>query len=142
MSFPTSPADGQVSVVNNITYVYSTATKSWARQAATVVPVKITAGTAPPPAPNLGDLWYETTTGAVYRWTNDGTTSWWLDTTGGSDTFFSSANVLTISSNVASTSSSTGALVVRGGAGISGNLFVSNINVKNLGMIQSLIFGF
>jgi hypothetical protein len=140
MSFPSSPVNGQTAVINSITYTYSSATSSWSRQSFGAFS-KISTGTAPPASPNLGDLWYDTNSGAVYRWTYDGTTNYWIDTTGGSDLFFSSANVLTISSNVASTSSDTGALVVRGGAGISGNLFVGNINVYNKNMITSLIFG-
>lgn len=140
MAFPTAPVNGQTATINSVTYTYDSATSSWSRQSKPFS--TITSGTAPPVSPNLGDQWYDTTTGAVYRWTNDGTTNYWIDTTGGSDLFFSSANVLTISSNVDSTNGTTGALVVRGGAGISGNLFVGNINVKNLGMIQSLIFGF
>jgi hypothetical protein len=139
MAFPTSPINGQTTVVNSVTYTYSTATGAWTR--AGLTGSRITSGTAPPASPTIGDLWYNTLTNAVYRWTFDGTTNWWIDTTGGSDNFFSSANVLTISSNVASTSSSTGALVVYGGVGITGNLYVGNINVYNKNMITSLIFG-
>lgn len=37
MAFPTSPTNGQVASVGGITYVYSTATKSWTRQRASNV---------------------------------------------------------------------------------------------------------
>jgi len=33
MAFPTSPSDGQTAVVNNITYVYSSASNAWTRTA-------------------------------------------------------------------------------------------------------------
>jgi hypothetical protein len=32
MSFPSSPTNGQIAVINNITYAYSSATNSWTRQ--------------------------------------------------------------------------------------------------------------
>lgn len=139
MSFPSSPVNGQVAVVNSVTYTYDSSSQTWTR--AGLNSSKITSGTAPPASPSIGDLWYDTNTNAVYRWTFDGASTWWIDTTGGSDNFFSSANVLTISSNVASTSATTGALVVYGGVGVTGNLFVGNINVFNKNMITSLIFG-
>ena len=34
------------------------------------------------PAPVVGDIWYNTSNDAVYRYTSDGTTSYWIDITG------------------------------------------------------------
>lgn len=132
MSFPSSPVDQQTIVLNGIKYAYSSANGTWTRTA-TNVSNGITTSTAPPTNPNVGDLWYQQTTGAVFRWTYDGTSYWWIDTTGGSDAYVGTANIVTVTSNIASTSSSTGSFVVAGGVGISGNLNVgANITAGNV----------
>jgi hypothetical protein len=76
MSFPSSPTNGQIAVINNITYVYSSATNSWTRQQHTFN------NTGPtPPTTNLlvGDIWYNTNDDTVYRYTYDGTSYYWVD---------------------------------------------------------------
>jgi len=35
-----------------------------------------------PTSPGIGDIWYNTTTDVVYRYTNDGVSSYWIDITG------------------------------------------------------------
>lgn len=75
MAFPTTPTDGQISTVNNIRYVYNAATSSWTRLLGT----KYIASASSPSNPNLGDLWYDTNTDALYEFINDGTTSYWVD---------------------------------------------------------------
>lgn len=40
-----------------------------------------TAGTTPPTGPDVGDQWYNTTSDVLYEFINDGTTSYWVDTT-------------------------------------------------------------
>ena len=71
MSFPASPSNGQLATVNNIVYVYASASNSWTRTA--------------------------------------------------------SANITVGNGSVASTSTTTGALVVQGGAGVSGNVWSGNL---------------
>jgi hypothetical protein len=132
MSFPSSPVDGQSAVLNSVTYNYSATLGAWTRAGVNAGTVRT--GTAPPSGAMVGDLWFNTSTNATYRWTFDGTSYYWIDTTGGSDNFFSSANVLTISSTVKSTSTSTGALVVLGGVGISGEVYTGG-NVITSGYI-------
>jgi hypothetical protein len=76
MSFPSSPTNGQIAVINNITYVYSSTTNSWTRQQHTFN------NTGPvPPTTNLlvGDIWYNTNDDTVYRYTYDGTSYYWVD---------------------------------------------------------------
>jgi hypothetical protein len=75
MSFPGSPSNGQIATVNNITYVYSSASNTWTKSA----------------------------TGQV-----------------------------TIGNTNTSTSITTGALIVAGGAGIAGNVFAGSIYTDNL----------
>jgi filamentous hemagglutinin len=44
--------------------------------------VRSTSSSTPPSNPTVGDIWYDTTTDDVYRYTSDGTSSAWLDITG------------------------------------------------------------
>jgi len=41
--------------------------------------VRTTSATTPPASPTTGDLWYNTTTDVMYRWTFDGTNYYWID---------------------------------------------------------------
>jgi len=87
------------------------------------------ASTAPTnPSPSPGDIWYNTATDDIYRYTSDGVNAYWLDITGPSVANISSSfSAPVLITNVTSaTSISTGALVVAGGGGISGSLYVGN----------------
>jgi hypothetical protein len=44
--------------------------------------VRTSSTSTPPVNPTVGDIWYNTTTDDIYRYTTDGTTSAWLDITG------------------------------------------------------------
>ena len=41
-----------------------------------------TSSSTAPTSPGIGDIWYNTTTDVVYRYTNDGVSSYWIDITG------------------------------------------------------------
>lgn len=125
MSFPVSPTNGQTSVVNGITYSYSTATASWTRVAGQVTAttylsitnttsstntttgalivaggfgvggsvniggtvvgggIRSTTSTSPPSNPTVGDIWYNSSTDTIYRYTDTGSGSYtWLDLNG------------------------------------------------------------
>jgi hypothetical protein len=41
-----------------------------------------TSSSTAPTSPGVGDIWYNTTTDVLYRYTNDGVSSYWLDITG------------------------------------------------------------
>jgi hypothetical protein len=83
MSFPLSPTNGQTAVLNGITYSYSSANALWTRVTGAVPnTIKSTSSTTPPTNPNIGDIWYNTLTDGTYRYTSDGTSSYWLDFTG------------------------------------------------------------
>lgn len=77
-TFPTSPVNGEYAVVNNITYVYSSATQSWARVPGITLKWTTVANTAPSSA-NPGDFWYNSYTGIKYQYINDGTGNTWVD---------------------------------------------------------------
>ena len=97
MAFPSSPVNGQTATVDSITYTYASATNSWKRQQTNAI--KSTTSSTPPSSPTVGDTWYDTTNDIIYRYTYDGSSNYWIDT--------SSA---TVSSNASSggTSSSIG----------------------------------
>ena len=86
MSFPLSPTNGQLAVVNGINYQYNSTTTAWSRvpqsysrtTTSTVAPVN--------PTPVAGDQWYNPTTDTLYRYTFDGAASYWVDITGASST--------------------------------------------------------
>jgi hypothetical protein len=75
MSFPVSPSDGQVAVINNVTYGYSTALKTWTRVASPLS----TTSSVPPANPSVGITWYNTADDTLYRYTFDGTSYYWVD---------------------------------------------------------------
>lgn len=92
MAFPLSPINGQTAVLNGINYSYNSATNVWTRVAAAVPNThKSTSAANSPASPNIGDIWYNTVTDDIYRWTSDGTSSYWLDTTGASTTLTTGA---------------------------------------------------
>lgn len=44
--------------------------------------IRSTSSASPPSNPVVGDIWYETGTDVIYRYTNDGTNSYWIDVSG------------------------------------------------------------
>ena len=44
--------------------------------------IRSTSSASPPNSPTIGDIWYKTTTDVMYRYTSDGTNSYWLDIAG------------------------------------------------------------
>ena len=44
--------------------------------------VRTTSSATPPASPTVGDIWYATGTDDIYRYTTDGTSSFWLDING------------------------------------------------------------
>ena len=91
----------------------------------------------PPANPVVGDLWYKTDTDVMYQYINDGTSKFWVDYVGAtvsnaSPTSPQSLQDLQIVSGTESTSTSSGALIVQGGAGISGNVFAGNLSTATI----------
>ena len=100
--------------------------------------IRSTSTSTPPASPTVGDIWYITGTDVIARFTNDGTTSAWVDITGptiansviassASGTAASGTGTTTtfvISNITNSTGTTSGALVVAGGVGISRDLNV------------------
>jgi hypothetical protein len=106
MSFPTSPFNGQLTIVNGINYIYNSTLNAWVRAPFS----NYTASTTPPNNPTVGSLWYKTDTDVLYEYLSDGTDYYWFDmstqslaaNTGGIQNYLgeSFAGNLTISGNI------------------------------------------
>jgi hypothetical protein len=99
--------------------------------------IRTTSTITTPSNPTPGDIWYNTSTDDIYRYTSDGVNAYWLDITG--PTISTTAQIpittpfLTVTNTTTSTSSNTGALLVTGGVGISGNINVAgNVTAGNV----------
>ena len=105
MNFPTAPVNGQTTTVNNITYVYSSANRSWTRSAGVTGTANVTtlhastittskgvfnangvayspsytASSTPPSTPKVSDQWYNPTADILYEYVTDGVSSYWID---------------------------------------------------------------
>ena len=108
MSFPNSPIDAEITIVNGVTYQYSAAKTGWIRQALNFSDLTIAgnittnkvyttevrwsgngqvfrsgaayvaSATPPTPAGN-GDQWYNTVNDVLYKYITDGTSTYWVD---------------------------------------------------------------
>jgi hypothetical protein len=107
MSFPDSPNDLEITIVNGITYEYSAAKTAWVRRKVSLADITFTGNvtankvytteirwagnnaifnagitytaSTSPVAAKVGDQWYNTTNDVLYEYVNDGTTSYWVD---------------------------------------------------------------
>ena len=82
---PTStPSDGTIAVdvTNNILYFMSGGT--WQPVTAGGSGASVTSTDTPPSSPSAGDLWFETDTGNLFIYYNDGSSSQWVDIGGSS----------------------------------------------------------
>lgn len=74
--FPSSPANGQIFVAGGITYVYNG--QGWVSKGVGAV----TISDAPPANPIVGQLWWESDSGNMFIWFNDGTSAQWVHVSG------------------------------------------------------------
>ena len=75
INFPSAPSMSQeFTDASNITYVWTG--YSWAIKAASGGGVSI--GDVPPAAPGAGNMWWESDTGILWIYYNDGNTSQWV----------------------------------------------------------------
>jgi filamentous hemagglutinin len=99
--------------------------------------VRQTISTNAPVNAVTGDQWYQLGTDILFQYVSDGTSSYWVDVTGPTianiTTSDQSASDLKITSGTNSTSTSTGAMQVVGGIGLTGNIFAGGfINTSGL----------
>lgn len=129
MSFPSNPTNGQIALINNANYLYSTSTNAWTKIAATITATNtlLVQSTASSTSPTTGALVVDGGAGVVGNlyvggsiYQNgilvSGTGTQGLTSTGTNAPYFY------ISSTASSTSTTTGALIVAGGVGIGGNV--------------------
>jgi len=100
--------------------------------------VRTTSTSTPPSNPTVGDIWYNTLTDDIYRYTSDGSNAYWLDITGptvanasGSSTYVTStgsSNVVIVGGTGTVVTTSTGAT----------NIWVNNNVVATLTDSQTL----
>lgn len=133
MSFPSNPTNQQTAVVNNTLFVFSAADRAWTRVvgqdftiAGNIVAggVRSTTSATAPATATIGDFWYNTTNDVLYRFTNTGVNTAWLDIEspsmgqaafGNSAVTFGNVTIygnLTLTSGLAISSGGTGATTV------------------------------
>ena len=81
-----------------------------------------------PPSPKSADLWYNSTDGGLLIYYNDGDSSQWTEINLGSGIDLTQQFIITNTSNAYDTSS--GALVVNGGAGFASTVFAQSFSVN------------
>ena len=135
MSFPSNPTDQQTAVVNNTLFVFSAADRAWTRVVGSDFTItgnivaggvrSTTSATAPATA-TVGDFWYNTTNDVLYRFTNTGVNTAWLDiespsmgqaTFGNSTVSFGNVNIygnLSLNNSLSIAQGGTGASTVAG----------------------------
>lgn len=110
--------------------------------------IRTTTANSAPQNPSPGDVWYDTRDNTTLKYTYDGTSYYWVDISGGQRitatvTATFSASTL-ISSTVqilpatTATSTLTGSLVVTGGVGVRGSVYVNSTVSDRLGNMRSL----
>jgi hypothetical protein len=128
MAFPTGPTNGQIVVVTGITYEYSLAKTAWIRRQVGIADLTI-AGNVTAANVYLSNGVYWSGNSVPYVQTLAAGTTNQLQYksasgfAGANITFDSTAGNLVISSVTNSANISTGALVVRGGVGVTGNVY-------------------
>lgn len=75
INFPNSPSAGDTHVANNITWTYNGS--SWRSNEG--AGATVTVSDNPPSSPDSGDMWWESDTGKLKVYYNDGTSFQWVD---------------------------------------------------------------
>ena len=123
MTFPASPNNGVTATVNGISYTYNAARNTWTRTPTTISDLQPNLGTA---TTNITTLLSNAATQATTLNTinaNVGAFQSYANTKIGTNT---NSNLVVVT-NTASTGTTTGALVVRGGMGVAGNVYANTI---------------
>ena len=77
-NFPASPTNGQTVVIGGITYIYNSSKGIWRDQISNIGNTSDT-----PPANAVdGQLWYNSSNGALYVYYDDGTSTQWVGVSG------------------------------------------------------------
>jgi hypothetical protein len=123
MTFPASPNNGVTATVNGISYIYNAARNTWTRSPTTIGDLQPNLGTA---TTNITTLFSNATAQATTLNTiaaNVGAFQSYANTKIGTNT---NSN-LVVAAATTSISTTTGALVVKGGMGVAGNVYANTI---------------
>ena len=154
--FPTTPTDGQTVTVNGILYTYNATKGAWKRVVSTLGNLEVAGNITAANINVTGTIFGNITASNVTATSNSSANKFyvtegifWSNGTAFASTTYSNANVasyllagavigegssnLVVAATTQSESVTTGALVVKGGAGIAGNLYVGgNLTVANV----------
>ena len=121
MTFPASPINGATTTVNGISYTYNSSINSWKRSTTAIGDIQSNLGNA---TTNITTLFSNAATQAASINTinaNVGSFQTYANTKIGTNT---NGNLVVVATTP-STDATTGALVVRGGAGIGGDMYIA-----------------
>jgi hypothetical protein len=121
MTFPTSPINGATTTVNGISYTYNSSINSWKRSTTAIGDIQSNLGNA---TTNITTLFSNAASQATALNTiqaNLGSFETYANTKIGTNT---NGNLVVVATT-SSTDATTGALVVRGGAGIGGDMYIA-----------------
>jgi hypothetical protein len=77
--FPASPTDGQkYTPAGGATYIWSAATTAWKIQGSIGASGNAFVGDGPPASPQPGQFWWESDTGNLFMWFDDGNSQQWV----------------------------------------------------------------
>ena len=92
--------------------------------------------TDPPPTPKFADLWWNSYDGTLAIYYDDSNTNQWVEVVSNNNIDWTQP--IHITSAVASTSTTTGALIVDGGVGVAGAINAGNVGINNITEIYSV----
>jgi hypothetical protein len=163
VNFPANAFLGQQLQSGAVTYTYNGVSWSSSNYTANVATTTLISD-VPPASPTVGNMWWQSNVGALRIYYTDSSGNHWVDANpsgtgyyvtpggasgalqfnnagafnGGNVIFDSATGNLVISSTVASTSTTTGALIVKGGVGVAGNVTSgTGFNTTNFSMYES-----
>jgi hypothetical protein len=128
MAFPSGPTNGQIAVVNGITYEYSLTKTAWIRRQVGIADLTIAGNVTAANVYLSNGIYWSGNTVPYVQTLAQGTTDQLqyksaAGFAGANITFNSSTGNLVISSITNSVDTNTGALVVEGGVGVAGNVY-------------------
>jgi hypothetical protein len=132
MAFPSGPTNGQIAVVTGITYEYSLAKTAWIRRQVGIADLTIAGNVTTANVYLSNGIYWSGNTVPYVQTLAQGTADQLQYKSasgfaGANITFNSSAGNLAISSITNSVDTNTGALVVKGGVGVAGNVYSSRL---------------
>jgi hypothetical protein len=103
--------------------------------------ITYTANTSPPATANVADQWFNTSSGALYEYQNDGTSNYWIDVTGPTVANISTITATQIINGTSNVSiNTTNGNITMGVAGTSDVVTISNNSLSVVGNVSATYF--